>query len=156
MWGGAEPINALECNTAEPIHGLECNTAEPTTLSVCNYLLILPVLDMFIWDRKLDRGEMIIIFVDNNDPAEQPISHLVQIYLIRLLNFRKVTQVLFTEYHSKRKHGSFGSQPCTTETGNSRTKRTYREYRKWLHRDHKNIKRGFNISYKAMQQMPEK
>ena len=55
---------------AEPINTLECNTAEPTILSVCNYLLIMPALDIFIWDRKLDRGEMIIIFVDNIDPAE--------------------------------------------------------------------------------------
>jgi len=70
-----------------------------------------------------------MVFVVDNGPAEQPSSHLVQMCLVRLLNFLqldKLTQVSFAEYHSKRnfvervhaeenrmlsKHGPFGSKP---------------------------------------------
>ena len=70
-----------------------------------------------------------MVFVVDNGPAKQPSSHLVQMCLVRLLNFLqldKLTQVSFAEYHSERnfvervhaeenrvlsKHGPFDSKP---------------------------------------------
>lgn len=43
--------------------------------------------------------------VVDNGPAEEPSSHIVQMCIVRLLNFLKldkVSQISFAEYHSKR------------------------------------------------------
>ena len=104
-----------------------------TTLKCLNelcYLLTLPALDSFFRDRESGCLKKEMMFVLDNGPAEQPSSHLVQMCLVRPLNFfklNKVTQVSFAEYHSKRnfvervhaeenrvlsKHGPFCSTPC--------------------------------------------
>ena len=46
----------VEREGAEPINTLECKTAKPTILSVGNYQLILPALDMFIFGQKTEQS----------------------------------------------------------------------------------------------------
>lgn len=93
------------------------------------YLLTLPALDVFFRDPKTGNLKKQLVFVVDNGPAEQPSSHIVQMSIVRLLNFLKldkVTQVSFAEYHSKRnlvervhakenrvlsKHGPYHSKP---------------------------------------------
>ena len=105
---------------------------EPETTFRCLneilYLLTLAVLDPFF--RNLTTGQLKdeFTFIVDNGPAEQPSSPLVQMSLIRLLkvlNLKKIVQVSFAEYHSKRnfvervhaeenrvlsKHGPFSSK----------------------------------------------
>ena len=82
---------------------------EPDTTFKCLneicYLLSLPELDTFFRDSATNNFKKEFVFVVDNGPAEQPSSSLVQMCLVRLLNFlklQKITQVSFAEYHSKR------------------------------------------------------
>ena len=82
---------------------------EPDTTFKCmNELLLLvslPALDRFFRNPSTGRLKSEFTFVVDNSPAEQPSSSLVQMCLVRLLRFLKldkITQVSFTEHHSKR------------------------------------------------------
>ena len=69
------------------------------------HLLTLPALDEFFRDKNTGKLKTEWTFVVDNGPAEQPSSPLVQMCLVRLLNFlklHKIKQVSFAEYHSKR------------------------------------------------------
>ncbi len=64
----------------------------------------MPTLDSYF---RSSSGELKseFLFVVDNGPAEQPACPLVQMSLVRLsllLNLKKITQVSFAEYHSKR------------------------------------------------------
>lgn len=105
---------------------------EPDTAFKCLnevlHLLTLPALDEFFRDKNTGKLKTEWTFVVDNGPAEQPSSPLVQMCLVRLLNFlklHKIKQVSFAEYHSKRnfvervhaeentvlsKHGPFSSK----------------------------------------------
>ena len=97
---------------------------EPETTFRCLneilYLLTLAVLDPFF--RNLTTGQLKdeFTFIVDNGPAEQPSSPLVQMSLIRLLkvlNLKKIVQVSFAEYHSKRNLSSecMLKKPCTLQ-----------------------------------------
>ena len=81
---------------------------EPDTAFKCLnqvlHLLTLPALDEFFRDKNTGTLKLEWIFMVDNGPAEQPSSQLVQMCLVRLLNFlklHKIAQVSFVEYHSK-------------------------------------------------------
>ena len=119
--------------TGQSITLLNLSFFEPDTTFKCLneflYLLTLPALDTFFRDSRTGYLKKQMVFVVDNGPAEQPSSHIVQMTMVRLLNFlklAKVTQVSFAEYHSKRnfvervhaeenrvlsKHGPFLSKP---------------------------------------------
>ncbi len=68
-------------------------------------LLSLPELDHFFRDNETGKLKKHMMFIVDNGPGEQPSSTLVQMCLARLLVFLKldkITQVSFSEYHSKR------------------------------------------------------
>ena len=106
----------------------EADTTYKCLNELC-YLLTLPELDIFFRDQKSGHLKKQFTFVVDNGPAEQPSSSIVQMCLVRLLNFlklNKITQLSFAEYHSKRnyvervhaeenrilsKHGPFCSTP---------------------------------------------
>ena len=119
--------------TGQTVTLLSLSFYEPDTTFKCLneicYLLSLPELDTFFRDSATNNLKKEFVFVVDNGPAEQPSSSLVQMCLVRLLNFlklQKITQVSFAEYHSKRnyverahakenrvlsKHGPFSSKP---------------------------------------------
>ena len=128
------PNTQLELTrTGQSVTLLNISFFEPDTTFKCLneflYLLTLPALDVFFRDPKTGNLKKQLVFVVDNGPAEQPSSHIVQMSIVRLLNFLKldkVTQVSFAEYHSKRnfvervhaeenrvlsKHGPFHSKP---------------------------------------------
>ena len=78
-----------------------------TTIRLFNEIFLLlskPNLDFVFRNPKTGLLKSVFIFIVDNGPAEQP-SHLVQMFLIRLLrifNQDKVAQVSYAEYHSKR------------------------------------------------------
>ncbi len=79
-----------------------------TTLKCMNelfLLLSLPALDNFFRETTTGHLKREFTFAVDNGPAEQPRCPLVQMCLVRLLQFlklNKITQVSFAEYHSKR------------------------------------------------------
>ena len=82
---------------------------EPDTTFKCLneflYLLTLPSLDVLFRNPNTGKLKDEIIFVVDNGPSEQPSSPMVQMLLVRLLKFlglKKILQVSFAEYHSKR------------------------------------------------------
>ena len=119
--------------TGQSVTLLNLSFFEPDTTFKCLnellYLLTLPALDVFFRDRRTGCLKKQLTFVVDNGPAEQPSSHIVQMCIVRLLNFLKldkVSQISFAEYHSKRnfvervhaeenrmlsKHGPFSSKP---------------------------------------------
>ena len=67
--------------------------------------MTLPSLDSFFRNPSTGKLKDEIILVVDNGPSEQPSSPLVQMLLVRLLKFlklKKIVQVSFAEYHSKR------------------------------------------------------
>ena len=69
------------------------------------YLLSLSALDPFFRDLSTGQLKTDFIFIVDNGPSEQPNSPLVQMSLIRLMNLlklRKIAQVSYAEYNSKR------------------------------------------------------
>ena len=69
------------------------------------YIMTLPSLDSFFRNPSTGKLKDEIILVVDNGPSEQPSSPLVQMLLVRLLKFlklKKIVQVSFAEYHSKR------------------------------------------------------
>ena len=95
--------------TGQSVTLLNLSFYEPDTTYKCLneicYLLSLSALDSFFRDQTTHKLKKELIFVVDNGPAEQPSSCLVQMCLVRLLNFLKldkITQVSFAEYHSKR------------------------------------------------------
>lgn len=70
------------------------------------YLMTLPSLDSLFRNPSTGKLKDEIIFVVDNGPSEQPSSPMVQMLLVRLLKFlkqnKKIVQVSFAEYHSKR------------------------------------------------------
>ena len=69
------------------------------------YLLTLPSLDSLFRNPSSGKLKEEFILVVDNGPSEQPSSPIVQMLLARLLKFlklKKIIQVSFAEYHSKR------------------------------------------------------
>ena len=72
-------------------------------------LLTKPALDHIFRDpntRKL-KSEFVFVFIVDNGPSEAPSNSMVQLCLVRLLNFLKLQRVVhvsFAEYHSKRNY----------------------------------------------------
>ena len=71
------------------------------------YLLTLPALVELFTDKVTGNLKKEFTFIVDNGPAETPSSVLVQLCLVRLLKLlklNKVSQLSFSEYHSKRNH----------------------------------------------------
>ena len=67
--------------------------------------MTLPSLDSLFRNPSTGKLKDEIILVVDNGPSEQPSSPMVQMLLVRLLKFlklKKIVQVSFAEYHSKR------------------------------------------------------
>lgn len=87
---------------------LYLSSYEPDTTFKCLnellYLLTLPSLDVLFRNPSTGKLKEEIVFIVDNRPSEQQCSPMVQMLLVRLLNFlglSKIVQVLLAEYHSK-------------------------------------------------------
>lgn len=88
---------------------LNLSLYEPSTTFRCLNeffkLLTIPELDQYFRNKETGKLKRRIINIVDNGPAEQPASPLVQMLIVRMLNFMKFScagQVAFAEYHSKR------------------------------------------------------
>lgn len=70
-------------------------------------LLTKPALDNIFRDPDTGKLKSEFVFIVDNGPSEAPSNSMVQLCLVRMLNFlklQKVIQVSFAEYHSKRNY----------------------------------------------------
>ena len=95
--------------TGQGVTLLNLSFYEPETTFKCLneifHLLTITALDTFFRNPTTGKLKKRFTFVVDNGPAEQPSSAMVQMCLVRMMNFLKldkVTQVSFSEYHSKR------------------------------------------------------
>ena len=105
----SESVSVRLTRTGQPITLLYLSFFEPQTtyksLNELFLLLSLPCLDIFFRDSLTHQLKDEFIFVVDNGPSECPSSILVKMCLVRFmlyLNLKKVIQVSFAEYHSKR------------------------------------------------------
>ena len=95
--------------TGQGVSLLYLSFYEPGTTFKCVnellYLMTLPSLDALFRNAETGKLKEDIILLVDNGPSEQPCSHIVQMLLVRLLKFlnlKRIVQVAFAEYHSKR------------------------------------------------------
>ncbi len=105
----SESTSIRVTRTGQAVTFLNLSFYEPDTTFKClNELFLLltkPSLDILFRDPIKGTLKKEFVFVVDNGPAEQPASPLVQMCLVRLLkllDLRRVTQISFAEYHSKR------------------------------------------------------
>ena len=103
-----ESINIIT-RSGQGVTFLYLSFFEPDTAVKCLnevlYLITLPKIRHFFINTETGKPKKEIVFVVDNGPQEKPSNPIVQMCLVRLLNFLKlykVTQVSFAEYYSKR------------------------------------------------------